>query len=299
MGVLWTGVKALTCCAVRGRSFKEAYPAVTRRVDEILLEQYRGVLTNEAVADVSERKMKPKIAWVVWLQGFDRAPEMVKVCVTSQQQFLKDYEFRMVTEQNYHEWLTLPQHIIEKRRRGLIPDASFSDLLRLELLIRYGGLYMDATVLCTGFGNERLRTRWADIEASEWFFFRYFVRGQREPVGLSNWFFSTVAHHPVLAAVRNALFDYWRDYDCVVDYYVFHLFLGEMLRQHPEMVATMPRGNSFHSTMLGRALALDFGEEAWQDLTAHVSFHKLNFRKTGGAVRNLQSFYSRIFALDK
>ena len=41
MGVLWTGVKALIRCVVSGKSFKAAYPAVTERVDEILIERYR------------------------------------------------------------------------------------------------------------------------------------------------------------------------------------------------------------------------------------------------------------------
>ncbi|WP_302293178.1 hypothetical protein [Leyella stercorea] len=44
MGVLWTGVKALASCATSGRSLKSAYPAITKRVDEILIKKYRHIL---------------------------------------------------------------------------------------------------------------------------------------------------------------------------------------------------------------------------------------------------------------
>lgn len=305
MGVLWTGVRELADCVIHGRSFKRAYPVIIRGVDKRLLKQYHSVFdalnkkrADGIVSSCGEKKAeerKPKIAWVIWLQGIDHAPEMVRMCIASQKSSLPDYEFHFVSETNYKEWITLPRHIEEKRGRGIIPDAQFSDLLRLALLVRYGGLYMDATVLCTGFGNERLHTRWTEIELAGLFIFRYFRHGERVAHGLSNWFISARPCHPVLLAVNNALLEYWRDYDCLVNYYVMHLFLGEALRRFPEILETMPRGNSFHSLLLGGVLAKDFDAAAWQELTEHVSFHKLNFRKAKDAERNPYSFYNRIF----
>lgn len=329
MGVLWTGVKALAVCALHGRSLKSAYPAITKRVDDFLLKQYRSffdvldekhiealsstccgkdnekqvdgniikedVIIGDFLREENEPLRKPKIAWVIWLQGFEHAPEIVRACIASQQRNLADYEFRLVTEANYSEWVTLPKYIEEKRRKGQIPNALFSDLLRLELLVMYGGLYMDATVLCTGFSNERLRTHWKDIEKSEFFIFRYFRHGQNNASGLSNWFFSVLPCNPVLTAVRDALFAYWRDYDCLVDYYIMHLFLDEALRHSPKLLEAMPRGNSYHCIILGDLLAKDFDAAVWKDLTEHVCFHKLNFRKANDAARNPNSFYSRTF----
>ena len=329
MGVLWTGIKALAVCALRGRSFKDAYPVITKRVDKILLKQYNkyfdfideeqiecfistfcekdnqkqvdgnvikeNVIIENPAKGENEPLGKPKIAWVIWLQGFEYAPEIVRACVAFQQRNLTDYEFRFVTETNYREWITLPYYIEEKRQKGQIPDALFSDLLRLELLVRYGGLYMDATVLCTGFRNERLRAHWTEIEQSEFFIFRYFKHGQSNASGLSNWFFSVLPCHIVLTAVRNALFAYWCDYDCLVDYYIMHLFLDEALRHFPKLLDAMPRGNSYHCIILGDLLAKDFDASAWKDLTEHVCFHKLNFRKANNAARNPNSFYKKIF----
>lgn len=304
MRVLWTGVIELAKCVLHGCSFKVAYPAITKNIDKRLLRQYQylfDLLEKEDTQNPSSiccgdwsNKQNPKIAWVIWLQGFDNAPEMVRMCVASQQKHLTDYEFRFVTEANYHDWVTLPQYLEVKRQKGRIPDALFSDLLRTEVLVKYGGLYMDATVLCTGLNNERLRTHWTKIEESELFLFRYFKRGDLAHIGLSNWFLSVRPYHPVMTAVRDVLFSYWHDYDCLVDYYIMHLFLDKALSYFPELLATMPRGNSFHSIILGDMLGRDFNKDVWQDLIDHVSFHKLNFRKATDAAHNPNSYYNNI-----
>ena len=134
----------------------------------------------------------PKIVWFSWLQGLDKAPEVVRVCLASQKRHLPDYEFRTLDLDNYRQWVELPDYVVEKYRKGLIPQASFSDLLRLAVLKRYGGIWMDASVFCSGFGNEKLKARWDRIMRSEFMVFRYFRRGEKMPVGLSNWFIVAV-----------------------------------------------------------------------------------------------------------
>lgn len=84
---------------------------------------------------------------------------------------------------------------------------------------------MDATVFCSSFGNEKLQGRWDRIMQSELTVFRYFKRGAMAPVGLSNWFIAAVPHHIVISSVLDMLLVYWKDYNCLVDYYIFHLFL--------------------------------------------------------------------------
>ena len=58
--------------------------------------------------------------------------------------------------------------------------------------------------------------------------------------------------------------------------------------------AAMPRANSNHSILLGSALGKDYQEAAWQDLIAHVSIHKMNYRKVGEAMENPNSYCNHI-----
>ena len=63
----------------------------------------------------------------------------MKVCLASQRKHLPDYEFWVVDLSNYQQWIELPEYIVRKYKKGLIPDASFCDLLRL-CMVRYGGV---------------------------------------------------------------------------------------------------------------------------------------------------------------
>ena len=302
MGVLWTGVKALIRCVVSGKSFKAAYPAVTERVDEILIERYRHILdeNKDRFSKANPNSGKPResavsrIIWSAWLQGLDNAPEMVNVCLESHQKHLPGYEFRVLDMENYRQWVELPEWVEEKYARGMIPAALFSDVLRVAVLKRYGGVWMDASVLCTGFGNQQLQKQWTEVENSRFAVFRYYRKGDRYPSGLSNWFIAATPDNIVLTSVYDMLTAYWRDYDCTIDYYMMHLFISCALKAFPEMERGMPKLNSRYSFFLGDALSRTYSQEAWQELVDHVAIHKLNYRKADEARKNPLSYYNFI-----
>ena len=302
MGVFWTGVKALIRCVVSGKSFKAAYPAVTERVDEILIERYRHILDenkdrfSKANPNSGKRRESAvsRIIWSAWLQGLDNAPEMVNVCLESHQKHLPGYEFRVLDMENYRQWVELPEWVEEKYARGMIPAALFSDVLRVAVLKRYGGVWMDASVLCTGFGNQQLQKQWTEVENSQFAVFRYYRKGDRYPSGLSNWFIAATPDNVVLTSVYDMLTAYWRDYDCTIDYYMMHLFISCALKAFPEMERGMPKLNSRYSFFLGDALSRTYSQEAWQELVDHVAIHKLNYRKADEARKYPQSYYNFI-----
>ena len=144
MGVLWTSVCALIRCALKGKSLKAAYPVITEKVDGILIRRYRYILDEMKVRDAEDQTPNdrgvPKIVWFFWLQGIDQAPDLVKVCLASQRKHLPDYEFRVFDLSNYQQWIELPEFIVRKYKKGLIPAAFFSDLFRLSVLQKYGGV---------------------------------------------------------------------------------------------------------------------------------------------------------------
>lgn len=289
-------------CVVSGKSFKAAYPAVTERVDEILIERYRHILDenkdrfSKANPNSGKRRESAvsRIIWSAWLQGLDNAPKMVNVCLESHKKHLPGYEFRVLDMENYRQWVELPEWVEEKYARGMIPAALFSDVLRVAVLKRYGGVWMDASVLCTGFGNQQLQKQWTEVENSRFAVFRYYRKGDRYPSGLSNWFIATTPDNIVLTSVYDMLTAYWRDYDCTIDYYMMHLFISCALKAFPEMEREMPKLNSRYSFFLGDALSRTYSQEAWQELVDHVAIHKLNYRKAEEAQKNPLSYYNFI-----
>lgn len=299
MGILWSGIKSVLKCVLEHHSLKAAYSEIIKNVEGILIKQY-GRILNDKLKDTPihecDRRTVPKIIWTCWLQGMEQAPEMVKNCIESQKRCFPDYVHHILTMTNYNNWVTLPDYIEEKFKKGQIPRALFSDLLRLSVLKQYGGVWLDASVLCTGFGNETLQNRWRKIEECEFTIFRYFEKGTRRVVGLSNWFIAARPNEIVVSAVLDMLLAYWKNYNCTVDYYIMHLFISYALQNNLAITESMPRENSFHSIMLGNVLDKDFNNEWWEEVKAHVFIHKLNYRKANVAKANPRSFYNEIFS---
>jgi hypothetical protein len=95
-------------------------------------------------------KKDKKYMWTCWFQGYDNAPPIVKACINSMYKYSDGYEVIVLTEETISDYVSMPDFIIEKYKAGIISPAHFSDLLRTLLLITYGGIWLDATVLLTG-----------------------------------------------------------------------------------------------------------------------------------------------------
>lgn len=201
MGMLGTVIKDTIKTVVKGRTIKDAYPLIREKVDRKLLLQYDALmkrLVKETTDEGSHERSKT--IWTSWWQGEDNAPQLVKACWKSQRQYMPDgWRHIVITKDNYKEYITLPEHIMEKMERGLIPQALFSDLIRLELLIKYGGVWMDSTVLCTEPHYPQ------SLLACPLFMFQY--RGANgEFQGFSNWFISAQRGNKALKIVRDLLY---------------------------------------------------------------------------------------------
>ena len=91
--------------------------------------------------------------WWCWFQGEENAPDLCKKCLESLRKYLKDREIIVITEKNMYDYIDFPDFIKEKYNKGIITRTHLSDLLRIQLLIKYGGTWIDSTVLFTGFND--------------------------------------------------------------------------------------------------------------------------------------------------
>ena len=56
-----------------------------------------------------------------------------------------DHRVIILTEDNYKQYVNIPEWLEEKKNKGVISRTHFSDVLRLTLLSHYGGLWLDST----------------------------------------------------------------------------------------------------------------------------------------------------------
>lgn len=91
------------------------------------------------------------------------------------------------------------------------------------------------------------------------------------------------------------LLQYWRDYDCLMDYFVFHVFFGLIAEQFPEEIAAMPKENSMCAIQMGYYLEKAFDEQLMDKLTSISCIHKLDYHKNKLSTKDKRpTFYSHI-----
>lgn len=116
-----------------------------------LIEQYLFELLNPILDQYREETCKGEYQknapiWVCWWTGMDDAPMLVKQCVKSIYKNAGSHEVHLITKDNYKDYLKIPDAILEKVDQKKMCLANFSDYLRVSLLEKYGGLWLDATI---------------------------------------------------------------------------------------------------------------------------------------------------------
>ncbi len=285
MGLLSNLLKAGFYVLVKGKSYQSQYSILAKKVKPLLAKEFNSVLVenDKLIKELRPKKElnkeNSKYVWFCWLQGMDNAPKVVKSCLESQKKWLKDRIIITITAENYAEYITLPEFIKEKHDKGIIPNAMFSDLIRLELLIRYGGTWIDATVMITGnnYPKEILDCT---------IFMPQYINHNGTRVGISSWMITATRDNHLLILLREMLLEYWRRYDCVVYYYIFHFFFGMIECKYPNEVKTMPQLNSFLCIELLNHLGEHDKTGKLERFLSKVSIHKLSYRLCEEVVRD-------------
>ena len=292
MGALKPLVKGIIKNPFSRQAYLSAYQDAARVVGRHLMVQYAPLMKErrEYYAQQHLEHEKHKIIWFCWMQGMEQAPKMVKVCHASIVKNLPDREVKIVDGLNWREYVELPGYIVEKWNNNQIPPAHFADLLRVSLLIKYGGTWIDSTVLCTGLypQNEKETLSYLDADL---FMFQYTRPGSNQWGGIGNWFITSCTNNEVLLVLRDMLFAYWNDYGCMLDYYIFHQFFSMLRSVYPSEIAAMPYGYAPRSLELGRHWGDVFNQERWDNLVLRVCFHKLSYNVREKVERGNDNYY--------
>lgn len=217
-------------------------------------------------------KKKSNKVWICWMQGLENAPKLVQRCVASIQENLPDRDIVLITEENYSQYVEFPEHIMNKFAKGIISPTHFSDLLRLELLTRHGGTWIDSTVYCTS----------PDIPSymldSNLFVFQGLKPIDGHVMQISNWFITSETHNELLELTKYLLYKYWGKYDYVKDYFIFHLMFQLAIETYPEKwKEVFPASNTLPHILLLN-LFEDFNQIWWDNLLLTTPFHKLTYK---------------------
>ena len=183
---------------------------------------YRTVLQREVISfPIIHPKFNidfESVTWTLWLQGIDKAPEIVKLCVHSFNN-IKGRDLIFLNEANISEYVNIPDAILDKYHSGVISATAFSEIVRLEILATYGGLWLDSTI----FIPSGLK-----YEFSELSFFSPKAKVEKEFGELFGHFAMFMlyceSNYAPIVNVRNKLLTYWTRYNSQIDYFIVDYF---------------------------------------------------------------------------
>lgn len=251
------GIATLQC---RNRAYRYVQRKYGKKLEKMYLESTGG---SHLTGDSGKRNV-----WICWLQGIEEAPELVKRCMESVKKHLAGAEIHFITLDNMFQYVEYPQWVIDKWTKGIISNTELSNLLRMELLFRYGGLWLDSTVYLTG-------------SIPEYFYYTDIFMYSMQQVGneacsYNNWCIYAEKGHRFLRVMLDIHYEYWKKENKVRDYFLWHIFATLYVRSHSEDFAGMFHIFSAVPHMLSSVIFEPFHQEVWDEITRISSVHKLS-----------------------
>ncbi len=168
-----------------------------------------------------------RIIWTCWFQGRERAPPLVRKCLDSWREKNPDWEFHCLDAWSVERHVPIRDHLDLGRQS--LTAASLSDVLRILLLQRFGGVWVDATLYC----QQRL-DGWLPPLAQGGFF-AFAAPAADRP--LASWFLYGEPDHPLVTRWQERTIGYWSGRADSDEYFWFHQQFRQMCETDPVAAA--------------------------------------------------------------
>ena len=203
---------------------------IWNRINKNRLSCAIGVLEKKYLKLINHYKTKEFIGWendkkirVLWWQGIENAPKLIKKCVKSIEEYNCGYEVILLDKDNYKKYVELPDFIMKKVKKKKITLTHLSDIIRMGLLKKYWGIWVDATVFINSnifksFNDINLNSVSVDIK---WDLIR------RWEVKWAPWLIWWKSNR-LFNFCYDFFIEYWKDYNYLIDYYLidFVIFIA-------------------------------------------------------------------------
>lgn len=227
---------------------------------------------------VGTGKFSNKVWWC-WFQGEENCPPLQKICLESLRKNLKDRDIIVINKDNMYEYIDMPEYIKEKYEKGIINNTHFSDLIRLQLLIKYGGTWIDSTTYCTGYDKELFDKPLFVYKNLNAIWYANKNKFDMEPIVADSWFITSEVNNPILVMVRDLLFDYWKNHNYLVDYFTIHYFFTIVVRyKYSEEFDKIILRSHLIPHLLQYECYKEYDEEKIDDIIKQSAFHKLTHK---------------------
>ena len=250
-----------------------------------LEKKYKTVLSN--FSPTEEKREYSKTIWTTWLQGIDQAPEIVQKCYKSIKDNSQGFDVVLLTDENFSEYVDIPDFMLEKYKSGIISKAHFSDVLRTYLMVQKGGIWLDSTALLT----EKIPSY---VFEKNFFFFNHDFTREPSLTFNSSWFIFSTKGNNIFRLATQLLEEHLKSGNKWDDYFLFHLFVKMTQKVLPNEWDNLLFRTDITPHVLQLYLAKDYNEYEYNDILKQCFVHKLTHKVDEEAKQNKNSIYNHI-----
>lgn len=227
-------------------------------------------------SDIVAKQPFDKNIWILWWQGIENAPDLVKMCYASVRKNAKDAKVNLITKCNLEKYISIPDFIKEKFENKSMSMPFFSDYIRTCLLEKYGGLWLDATVYVSEKIPEQCFTQP---------FFTLHTKEVKTPFISNNRIHCYVLGgkkgFSLFKYMKNSVESYWNLNSTQIDYYLIDYII--MYGYWHDIKIKEAIDNLEYTSeslyQLVRILNKKYSKETIDQLLSENHFSKLNWRK--------------------
>lgn len=242
---------------------------------------------------VLEKSEYSDCIWICWWQGLEQAPAVVKRCVDSIKKHAGNHPVIILTEDNYKNYVDIPAWLEEKKNKGIITRTNYSDLLRLSLLAKHGGMWIDSTFLCTSdeiqdYFNWPLwsikRPDYFHASVASGYFAGYSLYCSEE-------------NRYIFATIRDFFIQYWKENDFMVDYLMvdYMIVLAQKYDKNIAEAFKEIKSNNPECDELYKILQDPFDQSKWNELKENTPLFKLTWKQQYPEEKNgKKTFYGAL-----
>lgn len=234
------------------------------RLTEAALDEIRA-RAAQSLAQVVPRR--PRV-FTLWGQGPASAPPVTAACLRRMRTAYPGDELVVLTEESIPYWADCPEYVRERVGEDF---THLSDIVRIELLKRYGGFWMDATCWITG-----PLPAFEQLAAGADFFAL-----RRSPTRIASWLLGARNTSYIVHMLSAALAVYWERHDELIDYFLLHHTfetLCHLDERFAQEFARTPVVDADPPHELQRVLREPYDPDTVREIMSRGFVHKLTYK---------------------
>jgi hypothetical protein len=160
--------------------------------------------------------MFKKNIWIYWEQGWNNAPEICKLCKQSWQKLNVTWNINILDKNNINKFIDVEK--INKNFWNITPIQSRADIIRTLLLQKYGGVWVDSTLICMIPLDNWLFKNFDLIDKNDFFAFKKLEK----ELSISNWFLATHPNNYIINKFTEKYTKFFKTNLVTKEYFQFH-----------------------------------------------------------------------------